>query len=280
MKFILTFVTIIVLSGTQAFAKTLHFPNKGDTMFTITIPDDWEPEKDDDDVLEATSPKEHIYLAVWELENKEDVNTLGKDIKDMLKDHAKKIKMEGEPVVAHPGGMDGLLFKGHALDKEDDHAIDFFALLISTKTKAAVVFIEADADTPKKEADKLQNILASITSPDGGRKPLRAALALDKDSKPTTAFTADAPKIYAFYIGEALKAGDKVKGVWIAEDVGDVAPKDSKIDEATLVAETPTDHSAFSLSKPTNGWPIGKYRVEIYVNDKLAETLKFTISKD
>ena len=106
-------------------------------MFNITIPNDWEPEKDDDEVLEATSPKEHVYLAVWELESKEDVKSLGKDIVDMLKDHAKKIKMDGEPQEAHPGGMDGLLFKGHALDKEDDHAIDFFALLVGTKTKAA-----------------------------------------------------------------------------------------------------------------------------------------------
>ncbi|MEI6536982.1 MAG: hypothetical protein WCN98_16685 [Verrucomicrobiaceae bacterium] len=205
--------------------------------------------------------------------------SLGKDIVDMLKDHAKKIKPGGDPVEAHPGGMDRLLFKGHALDKKDGHAIDYFALLIGTKTKASVVFIEADADTPKKEADKLQNILASITTPKG-KQVLHGALALDKDTNPTTAFTADAPKIYAFYIGDALKTGDKINGVWIVEDAGAAAPKETKIDEAVVItAETPTDHGAFALSKPTAGWPVGKYRVEISVNDKLAETLKFTISK-
>ena len=38
-----------------------------------------------------------------------------------------------------------------------------------------------------------------------------------------------------------------------------------------------TDGGVFSLSKPTKGWPVGKYRVEIYVNDKLADTVKFTV---
>ena len=278
MKQTLTLLAIVALTCMQASAKTLHFPNKGDTMFNITIPDDWEPEKDEDEIVEALSPGEHVYLAIWELESKDDVKSLGKDIKDMLKDHAKKIKIEGEPKEAHPGGMDGLLFSGTALDKEDDHAIEFFALLIGTKDKAAVVFIEADADTPKKESAKLQGILASIAQPKG-KAVLRAALALDKDTKPTTEFTSDAPKIYAFFIGEALKSGDKIKSTWIAEDVGDAAPKGTKIDEASLTAATPTDSSAFSLSKPTAGWPIGQYRVDITVNDKLVESLRFTISK-
>ena len=63
--------------------------------------------------------------------------------------------------------------------------------------------------------------------------------------------------------------------------MGSAAPKNTTIDEAvTLTAASPTEKGSFSLSKPTNGWPVGKYRGEIYVNDKLAETLKFTISKE
>lgn len=282
MKTILALAAFLALSAAPAFAKTLHFPSKGDLMFNITIPDDWEPKKDEDEILQAISPKEHVYMTVWEMESKEDVKSLGKDIKDMLKDHAKKIKMDGEPVAAHPGGMDGMLFKGTAQDKEDGHAIDFYALLIGTNTKTAVVFIEADADTPKSEADKLQAILASIEPPAGkadAKKVLRAAVAVDKDTKPTDSFSADVPKLYAFYIGEALKAGDKLRGAWIAEDVGAAAPKETKIDEATITAETPKDSGAFSLSKPTAGWPVGKYRVDIYVNEKLAESVKFTIAK-
>lgn len=112
------------------------------------------------------------------------------------------------------------------------------------------------------------------------KKVLHAALALDQDTKPTTKFAPDAPKIYAFYIGDAIKTGDKIRGVWIVEDVGDAAPKGAKIDEATLTAAKDNPSDAFSLTKPTKGWPLGKYKVEIYDNDKLAETLHFTISED
>ncbi len=277
MKLILSSALLLTFFSLTSTAKTLQFPNKGAAMFSITIPDDWEPEKDDDEVVEATSPDEHIYLSIWELESKKEIKTLGKDLVELLKDHAKKIKLEGEPQEAHPGGLDGLLFKGSALDKTDDHAIDFFALLISTDKKVAVLFIEADADTPKEEADKLQKILASI-SPPGGKKLLKAAIAVDQDTPPTDSFTPDVKQLQAFYVGIALKAGDKISGVWIAEDVGDAAPKNTKIDEsASVTIKDPTEGGAFSLSKPDNGWPIGKYRFEISVNGKLAQTVKFTI---
>jgi hypothetical protein len=109
------------------------------------------------------------------------------------------------------------------------------------------------------------------------KKLLHAALAKDAETKPTTTFTADVPKIHAFWIGDALKKGDKLRAVWIATDVGDAAPKDTKIDEATMTVAKPDDKGAFSLSRPTKGWPVGEYRVEIYDGDELAETLKFTI---
>jgi hypothetical protein len=112
------------------------------------------------------------------------------------------------------------------------------------------------------------------------KKLLHAALALDQNTKPTTKFAPDAPKIYAFYIGDAVKAGDKIRAVWIAEDVGDAAPKNTKVDEATLTAASDNPKDAFSLSMPTKGWPLGRYRVEIYDNDQLAESLRFTIGDD
>ena len=106
------------------------------------------------------------------------------------------------------------------------------------------------------------------------------AIAVDKDTKPATSFPSDVPQLHAFYVGDALKAGDVISGVWIAEDVGDAAPKNTTIDEAaSLKIKDPAEPGAFSLSKPTKGWPVGSYRVEISVNGKLAETVKFKIVK-
>jgi hypothetical protein len=146
-----------------ALSKTIKCPDDENVQFTINIPDTWKPEHADDGTLEAMSPNEHIYLATWELKDKKDIESLDKDIVDLLKDHAKDIKMNGEGEKAKPGGMDGLLFKGTAKDKQDGSAIEIFALLLSPEPgKVAIIFIEAAADTPDSEAEKLTKILQSI----------------------------------------------------------------------------------------------------------------------
>lgn len=110
-------------------------------------------------------------------------------------------------------------------------------------------------------------------------KLLHAQLVEELNGEEVTSFSADVPKIYALWKGDAVKEGDKVRGVWIADDVGTAAPKNSKIDEATVTATGETQ-GTFSISKPDKGWPVGSYRLELYVGDKLAETLKFTIEDE
>jgi len=111
----------------------------------------------------------------------------------------------------------------------------------------------------------------------GGDAKVEAAIAVDQDTKPATTFGADVPKLYAFFKTKGTEKGEKLRGVWIAEDVGDAAPANTKIDEATLTADQDDFYGAFSLSKPNKGWPVGKYRVEIYDGDELATTVEFTI---
>ncbi|HEX6565729.1 MAG TPA: hypothetical protein VF020_15670 [Chthoniobacterales bacterium] len=107
---------------------------------------------------------------------------------------------------------------------------------------------------------------------------VEAIIAEGQDSKPATAFAPDAPKLYAFFRSEGTHAGDKLRGVWIADDVGSAAPKQTTIDQATLTADKDNFYGGFSLTKPTKGWPAGKYHVDIYVNDKLAVSPEFTIT--
>ena len=94
---------------------------------------------------------------------------------------------------------------------------------------------------------------------------------------PTTTFASNTPKLYAIFKTEGAKTGDKIRGVLIAEDVGDVAPANTKVLETILDIEGDTDAGDFNFNKPTNDWPVGKYRMEIYVNDEHATTAKFTI---
>ena len=107
---------------------------------------------------------------------------------------------------------------------------------------------------------------------------VEAIIAEGPDSKPATAFAQDVPKLYAFFRSEGTHAGDKLRGVWIADDVGSAAPKETTIDEAMLTADKDNFYGAFSLTKPTKGWPAGKYHVDIYLNDKVAVSPEFAIT--
>jgi hypothetical protein len=93
---------------------------------------------------------------------------------------------------------------------------------------------------------------------------------------PSTEFAPNTPAIYCVWRAEGLKLGAAMRGVWIAEDVGKVAPPNYKIDEAaarTLIA----NQGYFWLSKPNNGFPVGKYRLEIYMGTDLLKTVPFTV---
>lgn len=106
---------------------------------------------------------------------------------------------------------------------------------------------------------------------------IKAVLSTEPDGEPTTSFAPDTPKVFALFKTDGIEKGDKLRGVWIAEDVGTAAPANSKIDEKTLELDEDTDDGDFSLSKPTKGWPVGKYRVDFYLNGKLKTSAKFTI---
>ena len=112
-----------------------------------------------------------------------------------------------------------------------------------------------------------------------GIKSIHAFVAAGEKSKPATTFSSDVFRIYAFWKGEALEVGDKIQAVWIAEDIGDAAPKNMKILEGDVKVYKQDENGAFSLTRPGGRvWPLGKYRVEIYINGILAQLVKFTIT--
>lgn len=103
-----------------------------------------------------------------------------------------------------------------------------------------------------------------------------AMMTAGPNGREITAYTADAQKLYATFKTKGVSQGDKIRAVWIADDVGDAASPGTKIDEETLDAKGDME-GEFSLSRPSPGWPLGKYHVEIYVSDQLATKLHFEI---
>jgi hypothetical protein len=120
---------------------------------------------------------------------------------------------------------------------------------------------------------------ADVPAQLSGKKVIHVFTALDQSRKPTFSFSSDALRIYAFWKGESLAVGDTVQSVWIAEDIGDAGPKDSKILEGETKVFKSDEEGSFSLSRPRGRiFPVGKYRVEIYVNGGLADLVKFTVT--
>jgi hypothetical protein len=110
-------------------------------------------------------------------------------------------------------------------------------------------------------------------------KPLTAFLTREAAGEPANSFSTETPQIYLRWQGATLNAGDKIRCIWIAEDVGAAAPANYHVDEAAATANEPHAGGIFTLTKPKTDWPEGRYRAEIYVGTQLIETLPFTIEK-
>ena len=106
-----------------------------------------------------------------------------------------------------------------------------------------------------------------------------AATTTGPDAPATTTFARDTPAVFALLQMEGVQKGDKLRLVWIADDVGEAAPANTQIAEKAMTMEGVPNEGNFSCTKPAKNWPTGKYHVDIYANDKLITTAKFTVEK-
>ena len=102
----------------------------------------------------------------------------------------------------------------------------------------------------------------------------KAWMATDEDgNNPTTAFSQDA----IFYAMVDLKnAPDdtKLKAVWTVVEAEGTEPN-LMLNETEITSGDGLIH--FQLENTDYLWPLGQYQVEIYLNDKLDQTLTFEV---
>jgi hypothetical protein len=92
---------------------------------------------------------------------------------------------------------------------------------------------------------------------------------------PANVFANDTPEIFCVWTADAPQGID-IRGEWIAEDVGRIAAPNFKIAESAEKL-APSKVGRFSLTKPNNGWPVGKYSLDIYLGGKLVKPVAFTV---
>lgn len=103
----------------------------------------------------------------------------------------------------------------------------------------------------------------------------------------TARFPLDAPVVHVSYKTTTIpKNGEVYKMQWIAEDVGKAAKPNTVVATVEKKVENLPDFGVKNysvhteLSKPTAGWPAGKYRVEIKLGDTLVTTARFEMAAE
>lgn len=110
----------------------------------------------------------------------------------------------------------------------------------------------------------------------GGPRYATVVTSAQRDGKVAkTTFPPDTPRIYVVFTLADLPTGATLKSVWYAEKVEGLAPN-TKLDEGTLRLNPGDREGAFWFTR-TTPWPVGEYRVELYINDALKHTARFKV---
>lgn len=100
-------------------------------------------------------------------------------------------------------------------------------------------------------------------------------MAKDSEGKERTTVFGQNDIFYAIVVLVNAPDDTKVRAEWYAVDVQGEQPN-TLIDDASIVSNDDTLY--FNLTNAADAlWPIGKYRVDLYINDKLETTLEFTV---
>jgi hypothetical protein len=93
----------------------------------------------------------------------------------------------------------------------------------------------------------------------------------------TDQFTKAAPEIHAVLVLDEVKAGLEIKGIWVSVDAIEVP--NYQIDSAIVKIKDKETRVHFALSRPTSGWPLGKYRLDVYFDDIFVTSAPFSVSQ-
>ena len=102
-----------------------------------------------------------------------------------------------------------------------------------------------------------------------------AHMALDEsDSQSVTAYAPDAPAFYCYFDLKNAPDDTVVKGVWTLVSA-EGYDSNQEIDSAEITGGDETYY--FSLGGAAEPWPVGQYKIDLYLNDELVQTINFEV---
>lgn len=96
---------------------------------------------------------------------------------------------------------------------------------------------------------------------------------------PTNEFAPETPRIICRWQAEGIKAAIVVRGVWIAEDTGGAMEKGATLSESKKSLPPIASMTATFKLATDSPWPVGKYRLDLYLGDDLSRSVPFIIKE-
>ena len=106
---------------------------------------------------------------------------------------------------------------------------------------------------------------------------IQVATQVDSSNRPiktTNVLATDSEMIYVTGTLKNAPEGTVIKALWIYHTESD---ESIDIDSASLDIKDSTTDFSFSLSIPDSGWPIGKYEVKLFIDEKYKQSVYFEV---
>jgi len=102
-----------------------------------------------------------------------------------------------------------------------------------------------------------------------------AHMSLDEnDTQTVSAYAPDAPGFYCYFDLKNAPDDTVVKGTWTLISAEGYDPN-QEIDSAEITGGD--NNYYFSLSGGEAPWPVGQYKIDLYLNDTLVQTVNFEV---
>ena len=94
------------------------------------------------------------------------------------------------------------------------------------------------------------------------------------DTKQSSVYSPSDPTFYCFFDLSNAPDSTVVKGVWTLVSA-EGYDSNSEIDSAEITGGDNTYY--FSLDRSGDAWPVGTYKIELYLNGSLVQTVEFEV---